>query len=258
MGHTNVRCWHAHGEAGQAGRASSIELKGGISIGPDPDQTGARQRIEDEDTGPRHMSARKGAFWAGRGGKVWSPALFESAKCRRSRPIKIDQKKKLAHSPQTHWVGRGTHSLLVSGGETAIKCKACPSQPHQRKVLAPSTGRQGREAGSTIELKGGISIVPDPDQTGARQRIEDEDTGPRHRTPRKGGVWARRGGKVWSPALLESAKSCRTRPIKIDQKKKVGTFTPNSVGGKRHPLTSRFAGGESCKVQSLSLTATPT
>jgi len=93
--HTNVRCWHAHGEAGQAGRASSIELKGGISIGPDPDQTGARQRIEDEDTGPRHMTAGKGGVWARRGGKVWSPALLESAKSCRSRPIKIDQKKKV-------------------------------------------------------------------------------------------------------------------------------------------------------------------
>merc|ERR1711980_9039 len=210
---------------GGQGGGQQHRIASGISIVPDPDQTGARPRIEDEDTGPRHMTARKGAVWARRGGKVWSPALFESAKCRRSRPIKIDQKKKSAISPQTHWVGRGTHSRHVSGGETAAKCKACPSQRHQRKVLAPSTGGQGREAGSRIELKSGISIVPDPDQTGARQRIEDEDTGPRHMTAGKGGVWARRGGKVWSPALFESAKSRRSRPIKIDQKKeKVGPF----------------------------------
>merc|ERR1712035_23871 len=91
--HTNVRCWHRHGEAGRrSGR--SIEFKAGISIVPDPDQTGPSQRIEDEDTGPRHRTARKGGVWARRGGKVCSPHRLESAKYRRSRPMKIDRKKK--------------------------------------------------------------------------------------------------------------------------------------------------------------------
>merc|ERR1711980_34384 len=100
----------------------------------------------------------------------------------------------------------------------------------------------GQGGGQQHRIASGISILPDPDHTGARQRIEDEDTGPRHMSARKGGVWARRGGKLWSPALFESAKSRRSRPIKIDQKKKVGHFPPNSPSGWRHPPTSRFGG----------------